>query len=509
MGKLLFSKVKEALISIMPVTLIVVILNFTPIINLDSHELIAFIVSALLLVLGIGLFNLGADLSMQPMGEQVGSSLMKTRNLPLILIVCFVLGVLITIAEPDLTVLAEQVYQMINTKPMVLIMTVGVGVGIFIVIGIIKMLFKKDLASILYFSYMLLFAFTALLILQDKTDLLGLAFDSGGVTTGPITVPFIMSLGIGVSLTVGGKNSSENSFGLIALCSVGPILAIMILGLTISGDIETPPLDYSISENIFRAFLDTGIKTVGEVALALGMIVVFFLIIQCIYLKLPKKKLMQIGIGIVYTFIGLVIFLTSVNVGFMPIGYKMGTQIADANPIIAVIFGFVIGMVVVLAEPAIHVLTKQVEEVTTGGVSKRSMLIALCVGVGLSIALSILRIILDFSILYYLIPGYFISLGLSFFVPKLYTGIAFDSGGVASGPLTSTFILPFAIGVCMTLHGESKVLVDAFGVVAMVAMTPLITIQLLGFKSIVSKKVRTKYMLKRINSSNDEQIINF
>ena len=509
MKDLLFGKIKEALVSIMPVTLIVVILNFTPLINLSTYELIVFIVSALLLILGIGLFNLGADLSMQPMGEQVGSSLMKTRSLPLILIVCFVLGLLITIAEPDLTVLAEQVHVMINTQPMVLIATVGVGVGILIVIGIIKMLFKKDLSSILLFFYMLLFAFTALLILQEKTDLLGLAFDSGGVTTGPITVPFIMSLGIGISLTVGGKNSSENSFGLISLCSVGPILAILILGLSINGDIETPPIDYAISEDIIGTFFNTFVKTTGEVALALGLIVVFFLIIQFIYLKLPKKKLFQIGIGIIYTFLGLVIFLTAVNVGFMPIGYKMGTQIAQVHPAIAIIFGFVIGMVVVLAEPAIHVLTKQVEEVTTGGVSKKSMLIALCIGVGIAIGLSILRIIFDFSILYYLIPGYFISLGLSFFVPKLYTGIAFDSGGVASGPLTSTFILPFAIGVCMVLHGESKVLTDAFGVVAMVAMTPLITIQLLGFKSIVSKKVKNRYMMRRIISSEDEQIINF
>lgn len=493
----------------MPVTLIVVILNFTPLINLSSYELIVFIISALLLILGIGLFNLGADLSMQPMGEQVGSSLMKTRNLPLILIVCFVLGLLITIAEPDLTVLAEQVHLMIDTQPIVLIATVGVGVGIFIVIGIIKMLFKKDLSSILLFFYMVLFAITTLLILQEKTDLLGMAFDSGGVTTGPITVPFIMSLGIGVSLTIGGKNQSENSFGLISLCSVGPILAILILGLTIKGDVETPPINYEISNDILNAFATTFIKTIGDVGLALGLIVVFFLIIQSIYLKLPKKKLLQMGIGIIYTFLGLVIFLTAVNVGFMPIGYKMGTQIANVHPVIAVIFGFVIGMVVVLAEPAIHVLTKQVQEVTTGGVSKKSMLIALCIGVGLSIGLSILRIILDFSILYYLIPGYFISLGLSFFVPKLYTGIAFDSGGVASGPLTSTFILPFAIGVCMALHGENKVLVDAFGVVAMVAMTPLITIQLLGFKSIVTKKVKNKVMYKRIISSDDEQIINF
>lgn len=507
MKEQLFSKIKEALISILPVTLIVIILNFTPLVNFTPYELTIFIVSALLLVLGIGLFNLGADLSMQPMGEQVGSSLMKTRNIPLILIVCFVLGVLITVAEPDLTVLANQVKDVIT--PTILIVTIGLGVGLFLVIGVVKMIFKKDLSSILIFFYMLLFAFTALVTIQGNENILALAFDSGGVTTGPITVPFIMALGVGIGLTVGGKNKNENSFGLIALCSVGPILAIIILGLGINGSIDYKTPSYTISTNFLSDFFIEAWKITKEVSIAIGLIVIFFLIIQSIYLKLPRKKLCQIGIGILYTLIGLIIFLTAVNIGFMPIGFKLGTQLANVNPTITIIFGFIIGLVVVLAEPAIHVLTKQVEEITNGGVSKMSMLIALCIGVGIALGLSMIRIIFDFSILYYLVPGYIICLGLSFFVPKLYTAIAFDSGGVASGPLTSTFILPFAIGVCLALHGEEKILLDAFGVVSMVAMTPLITIQLLGFKSIITKQVKTKVMMKRIISADDEEIINF
>ena len=248
----LISKIKEALISILPVTLIVTILNFTPLINLTLHEVTIFLVCSLLLILGIGLFNLGADLAMQPMGEQVGSSLMKTKKIPLILIVCFVLGVLITIAEPDLTVLANQVKEIIT--PFVLIVVVGIGVGTFLVIAVMKILFKKDLASLIMFFYMFLFALTAVLFLTGKGELLALGFDSGGVTTGPITVPFIMALGVGIAMTLGGKNSSENSFGLVALCSIGPILAILILSLFTKGGINYEDPHYSVTTNFFIDF---------------------------------------------------------------------------------------------------------------------------------------------------------------------------------------------------------------------------------------------------------------
>ena len=284
----------------------------------------------------------------------------------------------------------------------------------------------------------------------------------------------------------------------------------MFLGIFANGSISYSAPDYAIDiSHLGSLLLHTLIEKALDVITALGLIVGFFLILQIIYLRLPVKKLIQIAVGILYTFVGLLIFLTAVEIGFMPIGYKMGTELANNHPALLIIFGFVLGMVVVLAEPAVHVLNKQVEEITDGAVSKKSMMIALSVGVGISIGLSMLRIICDFNILYYLIPGYFISLGLSFFVPGLYTAIAFDSGGVASGPLTSTFILPFAIGACFILQGEGKIMSDAFGIVAMVAMTPLITIQLLGFKAIMTKKVRNNIAMKRILSSDDEQIINF
>ncbi|MCQ2093138.1 MAG: DUF1538 domain-containing protein [Fibrobacter sp.] len=505
----LLAKLKESFASVLPITLIVLLVSFTPLVTLSAKQMIVFGICAIFLVVGIGLFNLGADLAMTPMGEHVGSGLAKSRRLLLLVSVCFVMGVLITIAEPDLSVLAEQVSNAVYPK--LLIGTVGVGVGLFLLLAIIKIVFKKDLSSIIIFFYMVLFMLGMLMISMGKSTFVPLAFDSGGVTTGPITVPFIMALGVGVAGAIGGRNANENSFGLIALCSVGPILALMGLILFSKGDLtyELSESAYSIDASLGANFLPTVARVAKEVIIALGLIVVFFAVLQFFVLKLTKTKLMQIGFGIIYTFVGLVIFLTAVAVGFMPIGFELGQQLA-AMPRALVISGFVIGMVVVLAEPAVHVLNKQVEEITGGLVTKRSMLIALSVGVGISIGLSMIRLIYGFPLIYYLIPGYFISLGLSFFIPKLYTAIAFDSGGVASGPLTSSFILPLAIGACAAIHdGGDSILSYAFGIVAMVAMTPLITIQLLGFKAIVSRALRNRMMMRRIQDADDEQIIDF
>ncbi len=508
MNRVLFKKLKESLVSVIPIVLIVFFLNLTPLIDFSNTEMTVFLISALFLIFGIALFNLGADLAMTPMGEQIGAGLTKLKSLAILLSVCFAMGILITVAEPDLTVLANQVAKIIN-PPALLIVTVGVGVGLLLVIAIIKIVTRKHLSSMLMFFYMMLFAVTSILILAGNEELIPMGFDSGGVTTGPITVPFIMALGVGIATTLGGKNANENSFGLIALCSVGPILAVLILSCTVTGSMEPYDINQYLLNYNGLHILEVILDTAKEVALALGLIVVFFAILQFLVIKLPKKKLMQIAVGIAYTFVGLVIFLAAVKIGFMPIGYKLGTQLAS-NKILAIIFALVIGMVVVLAEPAVHVLNKQVEEITDGTVSRKSMMIALSIGVGLSICLSIVRIIFDFSILYYLIPGYMISLGLSFFVPGLYTAIAFDSGGVASGPLTSTFILPFAVGVCYGVTGGvDSILSNAFGIVAMVAMAPLITIQLLGFKSVLTRKIQDTVAMRKILSADDEQIIDF
>ncbi len=500
-------KLKEALVSVMPVSLLVLGLSLTPWVSISGIELVVFIVSAFLLVLGIGLFNLGADMAMTPMGQYIGEGLTASKKMGILLGVGFVMGLLITIAEPDLSVLAEQVSAVMNGT--VLIFTVGIGVGLLLLIGVVKIIFHMDLTNLLLFFYMALFCLAALLIDQGKGSFMAMSFDSGGVTTGPITVPFIMALGVGIALTVGGRNASENSFGLIALCSVGPILAVLALSLLSKGNLDYKVADYSMgtvfSEGTFDLFFDKGY----EVGKSLFLVVAFFFILQFLVLKLPKSKIFQILVGIVYTFVGLVLFLAAVEMAFMPLGYKIGTELSASNPLVIIIFSFIIGNVVVLAEPAVHVLNNQVQDITGGEVTKRQMMVALSLGVGISIGLSVLRVYLGFSVLYYLIPGYILSLGLSFFVPKLYTSIAFASGGVASGPLPSSFILPMVIGACVSMQGESAVLDFAFGVVAMVAMTPLITIQSLGFKSVMTVRYRSNVAMKRILAAEDDQIIYF
>ena len=505
MKSVILKKLRESFVSVFPIVLIVFILNLTPLVSFSTSEIVAFLVSAVALIIGITLFNLGADLAMTPMGGHIGAGLTKLKSLILLLSVCFGMGILITVAEPDLTVLADQVKDIISSTA--LIVTVGVGVGLFLVLAIAKIVFRVSLSQLLMFSYMILFAMCALLFERGGSQLIPLAFDSGGVTTGPITVPFIMALGVGIASALGGKDAGENSFGLIAMCSVGPMLAVLLLGCTVTGQMDAVEPAYGVEISL-KNILHELMTVASDVGIALGLIVIFFVILQLLVLKLPSKKLMQIAVGIGYTFVGLIIFLSAVTIGFMPVGYKLGTQLAE-KPALLAIFAFVIGMLVVLAEPAVHVLNKQVEEITEGTVSKKSMMIALSVGVGLSICLSIIRIIFDFHILYYLIPGYLISLGLSFFVPRLYTAIAFDSGGVASGPLTSTFILPFAVGACYALQGAEGILADAFGTVAMVAMAPLITIQLLGFRAVMTRSIARKIAMRKILAADDEQIIEF
>ncbi len=506
MWQALWTKLKESALSVFPVTLIVLILSFTPLFTLSTTETLVFACCAIALIIGMALFNLGADMAMTPMGEQVGSGLPKSGKFKTLLLVCFIMGVCVTVAEPDLTVLAGQVKESINSTA--LIITIGVGVGLFLVLGVLRIVFRLHLSHLMTFFYLLLFAFAALLLEKENGAFLPLAFDSGGVTTGPITVPFIMALGVGVSAVMGDKHDRESSFGFIALCSIGPIIAVMILGVISGGSPDYQIPDYAVQSSASGIFHELGLKA-KEVAIAILPIVAFFFLLQFLFLKLPKKRLVQIIVGVFYTFFGLVVFLAAVTIGFMPIGYKMGSQLAAQDPVLLVIFAFALGLTVVLAEPAIHVLNRQVEGVTGGAIKKRSMLLALSIGVGIAIALSVIRIIFDFSVLYYLIPGYFLSLGLSFFVPKIYTAIAFDSGGVASGPLTSTFILPFVIGVCAVLQGEGRILYDAFGLVAMVAMTPLISIQSLGFKAVVTKHFREKIAMRRILAADDEQIISF
>lgn len=433
---------------------------------------------------------------MMPMGQHVGAQLTKSRKLSLVIVFGFIIGCLITIAEPDLQVLATQAPSIPN---LTLIITVAIGVGLFLVLALLRIIFQKKLLYILIVFYAIVFVLAAFV----PADFVSLAFDSGGVTTGPITVPFILSLGIGVAAVRGGRNSQEDSFGLVAICSVGPILAVLVLGMLFNTSGSSSPIrvtDIASFQDIVHVFADGFQIYFKEVALALLPIVFIFAIFQVVFLHLPKKQLIKIVFGLVYTYLGLVTFLTGVNVAFSPVGNLLGSILANLPyNWILIPLGVIMGFFVLMAEPAVHVLTRQVEEVSDGAITKNAMLISLALAVGASVGIAMLRVLTGISIWFFIVPGYLIALTLSFFVKPMFTAIAFDSGGVASGPMTATFLLPLAMGACDAVGGN--ILTDAFGIVAMVAMTPLITIQIMGLIS----KLKNRYNLSKAADTPEEE----
>ena len=477
-GEKLKEKLKEAVKAVLPIMILVLVLCFS-VAPISSSVLLSFLMGGLMVILGMMFFTLGAEMAMTPMGEKIGTSMTQSRNLFKIILFAFVLGFIITISEPDLQVLATQVPAIPNRT---LIFSVAAGVGAFLVVALLRMLFGIALPRMLVCFYALVFV----LAFFVPDSFLCVAFDSGGVTTGPMTVPFIMALGVGVSAMRSDKHAADDSFGLVSLCSIGPILAVLILGMIFkpgeSAYTAAEALEITNSVELWHLFAVELPAYIEEIAVALLPIIVFFAFFQIISLRLSGRKLKKIIVGLIYTYLGLVLFLTGANVGFMPAGNYLGEVLAglDYHWIIIPV-GMIMGFFIVKAEPAVYVLNKQVEEITDGAISEKAMGASLSLGVALSVGIAMLRVITGISIMWFVIPGYAIALGISFFVPKMYTAIAFDSGGVASGPMTATFLLPLAQGACKAVGGN--VVTDAFGVVAMVAMTPLITIQLLGLIS--------------------------
>lgn len=461
--------------SVVPIILIVALLCifFIPI---DSGLMLSFLIGAIMIIVGMGLFTMGSDLSMTQIGNYIGAKMTKSRKLWLILLLSFVLGVAITVAEPDLQVLASNTPD-INTT--VLIVTVSVGVGFFLTVSMLRILFSIQLKWLLITFYALVFVLAGL----SDQNFLSVAFDSGGVTTGPMTVPFIMALGVGVASIRSDEKAKSDSFGLVALCSIGPILAVLLLGFIYPNGTDA---SIAIIVNQFESTVDLGWGYLsafpvylGEVALALLPIFIFFFLFQIISLKLKKRSFLKILIGIAYTYVGLVLFLTGVNIGFSPLGYVLGGAIIDNNmKWILVLLAMLMGWFIINAEPAVHVLNKQVTELSAGAISEKVMGLTLSIAISGAMGLAMIRVLTGISILWFMIPGYLIAIGLSFFVSPTFTAIAFDAGGVASGPLTATFMLPFAMGVCYAIGGN--VMTDAFGLIALVAMMPLITVQVMG-----------------------------
>ncbi len=475
MNPKLKEKIQESLSAVLPITCIVLLLSIF-LVPMELGTVVMFLAGAFMLIVGMGFFQLGAETAMTPLGEGIGVQLSRIRKIGFITLIAFAVGLIITISEPDLQVLAEQVPSIPN---IILILTVAIGVGIFLAIAVLRIVFKVSLSTLLIFFYTMLIT-VSFFVPKEFT---AVAFDSGGVTTGPMTVPFIMALGVGLASMRNGKNASDDSFGLVALSSIGPILTVLILGCFYTPT-ETVYSGIDISkvittQDVAREFGQYIPKYAEEVFVSIAPIMAVFVIFQIICRRYSKREITRIIVGFIYTYAGLVLFLCGVNVGFAPLGSFMGEQIASLPyKWILVPLGALIGYFIVKAEPAIQILNHQVEGVTNGTISARTMDICMSIGVSVSVGLAMLRILAGIPIMWILIPGYIIALLLSRFVPKIFVGIAFDSGGVASGPMTTTFLLPLGIGACTAVGGN--LMTDAFGVVALVALTPLIAIQIMG-----------------------------
>ena len=485
MNEKLKEKIHESLSSVLPITAIVLVLSVT-LAPMEIGTLALFLTGAVLLIVGMGFFQLGAEMAMTPLGQGIGGRLVKSRHLLLIVAVGFLMGVVITISEPDLQVLANQVASIPNQ---VLIWTVAVGVGIFLVIAILRILFHIGLSQMLLVFYVLLF----LLSFFTPSEFTAVAFDSGGVTTGPMTVPFIMAVGVGLSAARSDPDGTNDSFGLIALCSIGPIMMVLLLGIfyhpteAVYTAVQVPTV--LTTRDVIQQFVLALPQYGEEVLISMLPVVGVFVLFQLMTRHYRRRQVLRISVGLLYTLIGLILFLTGVNIGFAPVGNLLGSGLAGDGWMkwLLIPIGIAIGYYIVKAEPAVQVLNEQVEDLTGGTISRQMMNLSLSVGVACAVALAMVRVLTGLNIYWILIPGYMLALVLSRLVPQVFVGIAFDSGGVASGPMTSTFLLPLAMGACTAVGGN--VVTDAFGIVALVALAPLIAIQIMGLIFAYKSKV--------------------
>ena len=475
----LVGKIKESCTSVLPISLIILLLSFT-VCPLPNGIFIAFVVGTCLLTVGLGLFSLGAELSMSRIGGHIGANLTKSRKIPIIAMIALTVGVLITISEPDLHVLAGYT----GKDRFAFILAVAAGLGVFLAVAVMRIIFGLKFKYIIASGYGVIVILAVVSYLVDPR-FLAIAFDAGGVTTGAMSVPFVMSIGAGLA-AISSQNEDDSSFGLMSVCSIGPIISVLIMGL--AGGFEniayTPHAvpEFQNSQEMGLSFLSAIPTVVRDVLMGLVPIIAFFLVYQFFTVRVQKKEKAQIFIGAAYTFFGMVLFLVGVNVGFMPVGSYLGSSLGSMGALSWVVIpvGMIIGFCMTYAEPAVGVLNKQVEEATSGAIPPKVIPLAMAAGVAMASGIAMLRALTGISILPFLTVGYTVAVIMAFVCPGLFSSIAFDAGGVASGVMTATFLLPLAIGVCEVRGAADAVMTDAFGTVALVAMAPLISIQAVG-----------------------------
>jgi len=472
-----WEKCKESALSVLPLFVIIVLL-YLVFVPFNIITLLSIAVATMLMILGMAMFSVGVDMSTMKMGGYVGSHLSRSRKLSFMCILSFVLGFMVTIAEPDLMVLAEQVPG-ISSKWIILI-TVALGTGIFLLLSTIRTIFRWSIKTVLMISYII----ALVLCIFAPSNFLPLSFDTIGVTTGAVSVPFIMAFGLGICAVRSGKNNQEDGFGLIALASIGPVIAILIVSLFIRTDstIVSESVEAITTTGQWRSTIGTSILSyLREVFIVIIPIFIFFLLYNFKYLNLPKNSLLRIFVGLIYCYVGLVIFLTGVASGYLPMADLLGHTIASGDMKWALIpIALVIGAVLIFAEPAVHVLNKQVEDITGGVIRRKTMLVGLSIGVALAMLLVVIRALTGIDFLYIITPLVIIMVILAFYAPNLFVGIAFDSGGAAAGSLSASFVLPFIIGICKACGLDT--MLHGFGTIAIISILPTIVIEIMGIR---------------------------
>jgi hypothetical protein len=485
-------KFKEVVTSVLPVTLIVVLLKFT-LVPIEAGMLWMFLVGAVFITFGLTLFLIGVDLGVTPLGVLLGPAMTKRNKVWIVVVAGFILGFIISFAEPGLLILANQIDAITlgGISSLQILVVVSLGIAVMMVLGFLRILFNLPLYIILNISYVLVL----ILSLFISPEFLAIAFDASGATTGVLAVPFILALSLGITaIKKDSKASEKDSFGMVSIASVGAIISVLLLDVltpdqSFSGVLEKTTLESGRMMETFVGIMPGALRESGVAFLPL---VVILILLRIFTRAVDRREFRRISFGFGYAYMGLFLFFIGVNGGFMQVGSMIGSHLTlyHAKSYLVGV-GFVLGVATILAEPAVYVLTRQIEEVTSGYVKRRSVLVALSLGVGISVALSMLRILVPgIQLWHYLLPGYLISLILTFVVPKLFVGIAFDAGGVATGPMTATFILAFTHGAA-DAYATADLLIDGFGMIAMVALMPIITLQLLGlmFKVKTRKKV--------------------
>lgn len=473
-------KLKEVLTSILPIVVVFSILAIF-LLKLPGEEIAMFIFCIILVVLGFTIFLTGVEVGINPMGAIIGKEIPKRRSRMFMILVVFTISFLVTIAEPDVSVFATQVHEMFSSiNPGTLTLCIAVGVAFFLIVAAFRIIYKLSLRAIITAGYVVVAIMTIVLYATGNNEFIAIAFDSGGVTTGPVTVPVLLALGIGIC-SVGAKRNRMEGFGMIGLASIGPIIALLIMGLvsntTYAAGSESAPEELTIGlELLWKEFVESA----RGVLIALLPLIAFFIVFKRVFLQHSWASIYYMVEAVAVAGIGVIIFLTGVYTGFMPVAIKLGVELATYEPFLVIILGFVLGFLVAFAEPAVSILGDQVQRASRGMLPRKLIIMVISVGVAFLVALGMMKTVYDLNLIWIIIPGYVITIVLMWLGEKDMVGIAFDAGGVSTGPMSVAILSSIYVGLSSALYDGATAVINGFGLIALIALAPCLFLSALS-----------------------------